>query len=116
MSKDEDGAVTAEAAVVIPVLVLVAVALAWIVSLGVAQVRVVDAARETARAMARDEDQAAAIALGKRVAPDGARVEVAEDSDTVSVTVQVTVSPGAGLLGLPGFDAHATAVAAREPR
>ncbi len=39
----------------LPVLVLVTAALAWLVALGVAQVRVVDAARETARAIARGE-------------------------------------------------------------
>ncbi len=114
MRKDESGAVTAEAAVVIPLLVVVAVALAWLVSLGVAQVKAVDAARETARALARDDDRAAALALGERVAPAGAQFDVTEDAETVTVSVRVTVSPGAGLLGLPGFDAHATAVADRE--
>ncbi|MGO4258164.1 TadE family type IV pilus minor pilin [Marmoricola sp. RAF53] len=105
---------TAEAAVVLPVLVVVAAALAWTVSLGVAQVRATDAARETARALARDDDRASAIALGHRVAPDGARISVSGDDTTVTVTVEVTVRPGGGLLGLPGYDARATAVAARE--
>lgn len=111
---DETGAATAEAAVVIPVLVLVTMALAWMVALGVTQVRVTDGAREAARALAREDDRAAAIALGKQVAPVGSRFAVSEDAGTVTVTVRAEVRLGDGLLRLPGFTASATAVAARE--
>jgi hypothetical protein len=112
--RDETGAVTAEAAVVIPVLVLVAYALTWLVSLGVDQVRVVDAARETARALARDDDRGAALDVGQQVAPQGARFSIEEDGGVVRVTVRARVRGPAGLFAVPGFEAHSTAVAARE--
>lgn len=101
---------------VIPVLVLVALGLCWLVSLGVSQVRVVDAARETARALARDEDSATALALGRQVAPGGARFTVDESGDTVRVTVRARIRGPGGLLPFPAFDAQATAVAAQEER
>lgn len=52
---DSRGAVTVEAAAVIPVLVAIAIALAWLISLVLTQIRLVDAAREVARAAARAE-------------------------------------------------------------
>ncbi len=116
MRRDEHGAVTAETAVALPVLVLIALALAWLVGLGVAQARVVDAARETARAVARGEVTDVAIDLGRRVAPDGADVQVSTEKGFVRVVVTAEVRGPGGLLGiLPGFDARAEAVAAMEP-
>lgn len=101
----------------LPVLVLIALGLTWLLSLGVSQVRAVDAARETARALARDEPEAAAVALGRRVAPEGSRIEVHEGSDEVRVRVQVEVQgPGRVFAFVPGVDVTAEAVAAREPR
>lgn len=99
---------------VIPILTLVAAALCWLVALGVAQVRTVDAARETARALARDDDRGAALDLGRRVAPDGARISVETDGSTVRVSVSAQVRGPAGIVTFPGFDARATAVAAVE--
>lgn len=99
---------------VIPLLVLLAAGLCWLVALGVSQVRVVDAARETARALARDDDPQAAVALGRQVAPDGSRFEIEVDGETVRVTVSARVDGPAGLLTFPGFEARATAVAVRE--
>jgi hypothetical protein len=112
--RGEAGAVTAEAAMAIPVLALVAAGLCWLVALGVAQVRAVDAARETARALARDEDRATALDLGRRVAPEGARFTVESGDGVVRVTVTARVRSPGGLLTFPAFDAHATAVAAVE--
>ena len=82
MTRDEgpgpsDGAATAELAMVLPLLMAVTLGLVWLLAVGAAQVRTVDAARETARAVARGDDQAAAVARGLRVAPDGSRIEVA---------------------------------------
>ena len=71
-SRDEHGAVTAETVMVLPVLVAMTLGLVWVLALAATQVRVVDAARETARAVARDDGRAPAVALGQRVAPDGA--------------------------------------------
>ncbi len=113
---DERGAATAETAMALPVLVLLGLALAWLVGLGVAQVRVVDAARETARAVARGETEELAVGLGQQVAPAGADIRLSAGQGSVRVVVTAQVRGPGGLLGfLPGFDARAEAVAAMEP-
>ena len=53
--RSQRGAVTAETAMMLPVLVLITLALVWLLALAAAQTRVVDAAREVARAVARDD-------------------------------------------------------------
>ena len=114
--RDQRGVVTAETAAVLPVLVLVAAALAWVVAFGVNQARVVDAARETARAIARGEDEAASTRLGMQIAPGGSIISVSDDADSVVVTVRADVHGPGGVLGfLPGHEVHAEAVATREP-
>ncbi len=113
--RDESGAVTAETAVVLPVLVLLGLVLASLVALGVSQVRVIDAAREAARAFARGDDRAAAVDLGRRVAPDGAEFEVTTEDGRVRVVVTAEIEGPGGLLGMvPGLRAHAEAVALLE--
>ena len=112
----EDGAVTAEAAAVIPVLVAVALGLVWLVALATAQVRVVDAAREAARVAARGESTGTAAAHGARVAPDGARVAIERSDEVVEVRVTAPVAGPGGLFRfLPEVRVDATSVAAREP-
>jgi hypothetical protein len=112
----ELGSVTAETAVVLPVLVALTLGLVWVVSLAVAQVRVVDAARETARALARDESADAAVRLGEQVAPEGSRISVEQGDTTVTVRVVAEVSGPGGLFSfLPGVLVDADAVAAKEP-
>lgn len=116
MRRDERGAVTAETAVALPVLVLMSLALAWLVGLGVGQVRVVDAARETARALARGETVGHATDLGRQVAPAGADIRVSTDDGLVRVAVSAEVHGPGGVLGfVPGFVARAEAVTAAEP-
>lgn len=116
ITRDEVGAVTAEAAVVLPVLVVFALGLAWLVALGGTQVRALDAARETARAVARGEDQGASVGLGRRVATSGARIAVHDEGETVEVTVDAPVRGPGGIFGfLPTYHARASAVAAKEP-
>jgi len=109
------GSVTAETAVVLPVIVAVVLGLVWLISLGATHVRVVDAARETARALARDEQRSTAIELGARVAPEGARFSVQEQGSTVVVTVASDVhGPGGLFRFLPSVVVDAEAIAARE--
>lgn len=116
-SRTDRGSVTAETVMVLPVLVAVALGLAWLLALTATQVRVVDAARETARAAARDDSGSTALALGHRVAPDGSRISVHEDGDTVVVRVRAQVRGPQGLFRfLPGVHVDAEAVAAKEPR
>lgn len=106
---------TAETAVVLPVLVALAIGLVWLVSIGVAQVRVVDAAREVARAVARDEPRGRAIELGGRIAPEHSRFSVADEGRTVRVRVTAEVSGPGGLFAfLPAVEVDADAVTAKE--
>ena len=107
--------VTAETAVVLPIVVAVVMGLSWLVSLGVTQVRVVDAARETARAVARDESPARAVELGQRVAPEGSRIFVTDQGDTVEVSVEADVrGPGGMFRFLLAVQVEAETVAAKE--
>jgi Flp pilus assembly protein TadG len=113
--RGERGAVTAELALVLPLLVAVTVGLVWLLAVGAAQVRTVDAARETARAVARGDDQASAVARGKQVAPPGSTVTVARTGGEVRVTVSDEVSGPGGLFShLPAPTVRAEAVAADE--
>jgi hypothetical protein len=99
----------------LPTLLVVTMALAWLLALGVAQVRVVDAARETARAVARGDDESAALAVGRRVAPDGAVVRVSRVGDQVVVEASGTVAPpGGALVRWAAVRLHSRAVAVAE--
>jgi Flp pilus assembly protein TadG len=101
--RDEAGAATAELAIGIPLLVALTAGLVWMLALGAAQVRVVDASREAARAVARGDDVAAAEALALRIAPGGAVVRVAVGDGRVVVTTRARVDgPGGLLAALPG--------------
>lgn len=114
--RPERGAATAEVAVVLPTVVLLAMALGWLVSLGVTQVRVVDAAREAARAAARSDSDAEAVGLGRRVAPAGSSVTVSRTDGLVTVRVSAPVRGPAGVLGPLGpATVSSEAVAALEP-
>ena len=111
--RDEGGMVTAETAVVLPVLLLVlAGAVAALTVVG-AQLRCVDAAREGARAAARGEDAAAVSALVERAAPDGAVTAVTVVGEEVHVSVTADV-PALGPLPWR-IAVGAEAVALREP-
>jgi Flp pilus assembly protein TadG len=85
--------VTAETAVVLPVLLLVlAGAVAAVVLVG-AQLRCIDATREGVRAAARGEAASAVTEIVRRAAPDGAAVSVTRTGDEVRVAVAVDVAP-----------------------
>jgi Flp pilus assembly protein TadG len=113
--RDQRGAVTAELAMALPLLLAVTTGLVWLLALGAAQVRVVDAAREAARAVARGDDVGSAQALGRRIAPDGARMAVsfAEGHVVVQATARVD-GPGGLFDFLPGVDVRARSVALAE--
>jgi hypothetical protein len=108
--RSDGGFVTAEAAVVLPVLVGFTLALVWALLAVSGQIRCVDAARAGARAVARQEPRAAAQAAALQAAPTGARVEVSREGDLVRVTVTAHAS-GPGPLGVA---LRAEAVAAAE--
>lgn len=113
--RGDDGMVTAEAALVIPVLLAVTLTLAWAIGVGAAQVKLIDAAREGARLAARGEPQDVVDAAVRRAGPDGAHVEISRSGGTVSVRVVAEVRPGLPVLGdLPGISLQSQAVAADE--
>jgi hypothetical protein len=79
---------TAEFAVAIPVLVLVLVLALSAVRAAMDQVRCIDAARATARSLARGDSDAAALDLGRPLAPPGAEFALGGTADVVEVSVR----------------------------
>lgn len=104
------GFVTAESAVVLPVLVAFTTALVWGLLVVAAQIQCVDAARMGARAAARQDPAGSVTELVRATAPRGARVTVGREGDRVRVVV---VAKPPVLHGLP-FDVREEAVAQAE--
>ncbi|MVO86627.1 hypothetical protein GPA10_18140 [Streptomyces sp. p1417] len=98
-ARRDGGYVTAEAAVVLPTLVLFTMALVWALMAASAQIQCVDAARAGARAMARQDPRGTAVAVARQAAPRGANVAVRREGDLVRVEVTARM-PGPRLLGL----------------
>jgi hypothetical protein len=112
----ERGAVTAETAMALPLIAVFTLSMAWLVTIGITEVRAIDAARETARAAARSDGSGEATALGRRVAPDGSRITVSRAAGTVVARVSSPVNGPAGLFGRwASVGVSAEAVAAEEP-
>jgi Flp pilus assembly protein TadG len=112
--RDERGAATAELALSIPLLVSLTIGLVWLLSIGVAQIQMVDAAREAARATARGDPVGEAVAAGEQVAP-GSTVKVSLAEGTAVATAVGAVAPPGGLLGfLPKVHLQARTVTAAE--
>jgi TadE-like protein len=84
----EIGTVTAETAVVLPVLLLIAWLVLALIRLGGVQLACQDAARAAARAASRGEPAAVVVDTALRAAPDGARVEVRHAADLLIVEVR----------------------------
>lgn len=93
MRSRETGMVTAETAVVVPFLVILALVLAWVIGLGIAHVRVTDAARDAARAVARGDTPDVAKAQARQAAGDQAEVAIDSAHGYVTVTVNVQARP-----------------------
>jgi hypothetical protein len=109
------GAVTAELAMAVPLLLGITLGLVWLLTVAFAQLRMVDAVRETARAAARGEAAAPAIQRGQDVAPAGAVLQLTTDDEDVVASGSVTVDGVDGLLeALPSVTLTARAVTARE--
>lgn len=115
--RSDDGSVTAEAAIVLPLIAAFALVLVWMIAVGIAQVQVVDAARDAARALARGDDEAAAVEAADRTAPDRATVSSSRTGDTVTVTVSShQEAPSWLLVPLPDVTLDATATVQLEER
>lgn len=91
--------VTAETAVLAPVVALCLALGVWIISLAHLQVRLIDASRDTARMVARGESPADAIRKVRDTLPGDARFQVRR-TDAGYVTVRVTGRSRAPLPGL----------------
>lgn len=114
--RDQRGAVTAETAVALPLIAVFALSMAWLVTIGITDVRAIDAARETARAAARSVSNGAATSLGRRVAPEGSSISLHRAGGAVVARVSSPVRGPAGLFGRwATFHVSAEAVAAEEP-
>ena len=106
--------VTAEAAVVVPSLLIVGLVLVWAVTVGTAQLRCFDAARAGARAVARGEDIDAVRRMAEQAAPAGATVTVTRSGDDVEVRVDFTAAGPGWLPAVPDLEVSGSAVAAAE--
>ncbi|GAA0263575.1 TadE family type IV pilus minor pilin [Cryptosporangium japonicum] len=101
---------TAELAAALPIVVLLLTAGLTVLAATTAHLRCVDAAREAARAASRGDPEA--VAVGRRVAPSGARVRLVHEGGLVRVVVSAPM-PAVGR-AWPG-EVTATAVAELEP-
>lgn len=111
----ESGAVTAEAALGLCLLVIVAMGLSWMVCLGVVAVQAHDAAREGARALARGESETVAVGLARQVAAKGSSIAAQPEGRLIRVIVRSPVRGPGGVFAFIGtVEISGQAVAARE--
>jgi Flp pilus assembly protein TadG len=113
--RDETGMVTAETAVVLPIVAAFALVLLWLISAAITEIRLVDASRDAARALARGEDEAAVRAQVAETGPGGSNVAVVRDGQEVTVEVSTAARPPGWLLvPLPAIALHASATTQAE--
>lgn len=114
-TRPEHGMVTAELMTIAPFAVAFAFLLLWIVSLGLTQVRLADASRESARMVARGDGVEAARTIARQHAPDDASVRVSTGDGVVTVTVRARSRlPIPFFSGVGSRTMESTSVAARE--
>lgn len=115
IDRRERGMVTAELMTIAPLAVAFAFLLLWFISLGLTQVRLADASRESARMLARGDSSQAAEAMAKQHAPAGATVDVATADGVVTVTVRARSRlPIPFFSGIGSQSMDSTSVAAQE--
>lgn len=113
--RDDRGTVTAELMTIVPLAVAFSFLLLWIVSLGLTQVRLADASRESARMLARGESVESARTVAQQHSPKGATVRVRDDDGAVVVTVRVrSRMPVPFFSGIGSRSMESTSVAVRE--
>lgn len=87
-SRRERGMATAELMTIAPFGVMLVLLLVWVVSLGLAEVRVTDSAREAARLVARGETVDTATNAARQGVPSDTQVTVDVDDGVVTVRVR----------------------------
>lgn len=113
--RDDRGTATAELMTIAPLAVAFSFLLLWIVSLGLTQVRLADASRESARMLARGESVESARTAARQHSPEGATVRVRDDDGAVVVTVRVrSRMPVPFFSGIGSRSLESTSVAVRE--
>lgn len=108
------GMVTAETAVVLPVIVVILAAMIGAISAVAAKISCTDAAREGARAAARGDSTSEIVTSARRLAPRGAAIEVSLSETDATVVVSVQVRPLGRLAGT--IEIRSAATSRREPR
>lgn len=103
------GMVVLETALAIPVLTMVALALAWVVSIGGAALHLGDTVRSAARELARGESQQAVLDRARGEIP-AAQFDVVVDGGRVSVAARQEVSPPVPMLDGLGITVRQQAV------
>jgi Flp pilus assembly protein TadG len=115
LRRNETGMVTAETAVVLPIIAAFVLVLLWLISAAITEIRLVDASRDAARALARGEDETAVRAQVAEIGPDASNVLVARDGQDVTVEVSMSAQPPGWLLvPLPAIPLHASATTQSE--
>ncbi|MFI5692084.1 TadE family type IV pilus minor pilin [Kribbella sp. NPDC051586] len=97
--RTERGAVTAELAIALPVLLSLLLLGIWSIGLVVLNIRCIDAARDVARAVARGEPPDQAKAIGHRTIPTGT-ITITREASDIHVTVIATPTHTPPLLAL----------------
>jgi hypothetical protein len=110
---DEGGYVTAESALLLPILFAVGYALALVVLLAADQIRCADAAWEAARELARGVPESRLPSLTARLAPEGSRASAWSSGGALTVEVDRDQSIASRLL--PSIRMAATATVPCEP-
>jgi Flp pilus assembly protein TadG len=103
----ERGFVTAETALVLPTLLGLGFALAFVIAAVADRIRCADAAWEAARVLARGESSATAANAVHQLAPQGASMSIADSGGHVSVRVSTALAFGNTLLPVLHVDGSA---------
>jgi hypothetical protein len=107
--RSQRGAVTAELAITLPVLLSLLLLGIWSIGLVVLNIQCIDAARDVARAVARGESPDQARAIGDRTIPT-ATITITREGPDIHVTVTAKPAHNPPLLG-PLSPAHLSAEA-----
>lgn len=102
----ERGFVTAETALVLPTLLGLGFALAFVIAAAADQIRCADAAWEAARGLARGDASDAAQAM-RQLAPHGASMAIDSSGGHVTVRVSTALAFGNAILPVLHVDGHA---------
>jgi Flp pilus assembly protein TadG len=84
--ENDRGAITAELAITLPVLLSLLLLGIWSIGLVILNIQCIDAARDVARAVARGEPQDQAKAIGHRTIPS-ATITITREGQDIHVTV-----------------------------